>query len=191
LFLTGLFLTSCIFGISIAIYPNWWRKNNKNHAIDTQRVKTKRFFHGHHPDCIMFKSHVIIIKNKPRCAGCLGLFIGALLSIFLMMLYLVSPFKIPIIFYYILILIAIFVLIFVYIEIVLLKRHVFFHILLNIFLILSFFLITICVVELTENLIYSTLTILLCFLWLDTRIHLSKYKHQKICANCKQSCKSY
>ena len=75
LFVAGIFFTSCIFGISIAIYPNWWKKNkqNTNHTSNLKRSKTSRSFQGHHPDCNMFKNHIIIIKNKPRCAGCLGL----------------------------------------------------------------------------------------------------------------------
>jgi len=193
LFVAGAFFTSCIFGISIAIYPNWWRKNKKNtdHASDLSKGKTGKSFQGHHPDCSMFRSHIIIIKNKPRCAGCLGLIIGSLVSIFLMTLYLVIQFRLSIIMYYIFIIIGIFVLIFVYGEIILLKRQTFVHIILNILLIFSFLIITISVFEITKNLVYGVLTVLLCLLWLDTRIYISKYQHQRICASCKQSCKTY
>jgi len=193
LFIAGVFFVSCIFGISIAIYPNWWRKNKRNtdHNSNIQKSKTSRSFEGHHPDCNMFRSHIIIIKNKPRCAGCLGLTFGALISIFLMSLYLILSFKLPIVIYYILLILGILLLIFVYGEIMLSKRNMFFHILLNSLLILSFLFITIIVVELTENPVYGVLVVLLCFLWLDTRIHISNYQHQRICSFCNQECKSY
>jgi len=193
LLLAGVFFTSCIFGISIAIYPNWWRKNKQNtyHTSNLQRAATSRSFKGHHPDCSLFKNHIIIIKNKPRCAGCLGLIIGALASIFLMIIYLAITFVLSIIMYYVLLIIGILVLIFVYIEIILVKRQTFVHIILNGLLILSFFIITVSIIEITKNIVYGILTILLCFLWLDTRIHISKYQHQSICNSCKQLCKSY
>jgi hypothetical protein len=190
---TGVFITSCIFGISLAIYPNWWRKNkrNTNHTTNIKRPKTSRSFQGHHPNCKMFKNHIIIIKNKPRCAGCLGLIIGALASIILITFYLIIPLKLSTNINYILLIIGIIILIFVYIEILISKRNKFFHIIFNSLLIISFLTITISVLEISKNLIYAVLTILLCFLWLDTRIHISNQKHQKICNSCIQECKSY
>lgn len=187
------FFCSCIFGISIAIYPNWWRKNKRyaNHALNLQKAGKKIQFKGHHPDCIMFKNHTIVIKNKPRCAGCLGLILGAFISIILMILYLIIPFSFSISTYYIFLFIGIFILIFVYTGIIIFKRRIFLHIILNSFLVFSFFIITVSVAELSLNPIYGVLTVLLCFLWLDARIHISNLEHQKICASCKQICKSY
>jgi hypothetical protein len=193
LFVAGIFFISCIFGISIAIYPRWWIKNKQktNHKPNLKRPKTSRSFQGHHPDCSMFKNHIIFIKNKPRCAGCLGLIIGALSSILLITLYLIIPLKISINIYYIFLILGIIILIFVYIEILLSKRKKVVHILFNSLLILSFLIITISVLEITKNSIYTILTILLSFLWLDTRIHISNQKHQSICDSCIQECKSY
>ena len=192
-FVSFAFFASCIFGISIAIYPNWWRKNKQSadHTSNIQTSKKSRLFHGHHPDFNIFRSHVVIIKNKARCTGCLGLVIGALVSIFLMILYLILNFKFPIVMYYLILFFGIVLLIFVYGEIIISKRSMFFHILLNCLLILSFFVITISVFELTKNPIYGAITVIFCFLWLDTRIHISNYQHQRICASCVQECKSY
>jgi hypothetical protein len=191
--ITGIFITSCIFGISLAIYPNWWRKNKQktNHTNNIKRPKTSRSFQGHHPNCKMFKNHIIIIKNKTQCAGCLGLIIGALASIILITFYLIIPLKPSININYILLIIGIIILIFVNTEILISKRNKLFHIILNSLLIISFLTITISVLEISKNLIYAVLTILLCFLWLDTRIHISNQKHQKICNSCIQKCKSY
>jgi len=193
LFIAGIFFISCIFGISIAIYPSWWKKNKQktNHTPNLKRPKTSRSFQGHHPDCNMFKNHIIFIKNKPRCAGCLGLILGALTSILLITLYLTIPLKLSINIYYIFLILGIIILIFVYIEIRLLKRNNIVHILINSLLIISLLTITISVLEITKNSTYTILTILLSYLWLDTRIHISNQKHQNICQSCIQECKSY
>lgn len=193
LFIAAVFIFSCIFGISLAIYPNWWKKSKKNtdYNFNSKKSKTNRIFQGHHPNCNMFKNHIIIIKNKPRCTGCLGLIIGALASILLITLYLIIQFTLSINIYNILIIIGIIVLILVFIEISLPKRNKFLHILLNSLLIINFLTITISILEITKNLIYVAFTIILCFLWLDTRIHISKQQHHKICNSCPQNCKSY
>ena len=193
IFVTGIFFISCIFGISIAIHPNWWKKNkqNTNHLSNLKRPKTSKPFQGHHPDCYMFKNHILIIKNKTQCAGCLGLILGALTSIILIIFYLIFPLKLSINYFYMFFILGIIILILVYIEILFLRRNKSVHIILNTLLILSFLSITISVLEITKNMIYSILTILLCFLWLDTRIHLSNQKHKDICKNCDKECKSF
>ncbi len=193
LIVVGVFFISCIFGISIAIYPNWWRKNKQktNQKINLKKPKTSRLYKGHHPDCNIFKNHIILIKNKPRCTGCLGLIIGAISSFLLITIYLISPIKISKTYFFIFITIGIIVLFSIYIEILFLKRNTSIHIILNSLLIISFLTITIGVFEITKNLIYSISTILLCFLWLNTRIIFSKQKHKRTCQSCKQECKSY
>jgi len=193
LFVAAIFFASCLFGISLAIYPNWWRTytHQTNHTSKVQEEKIKRSFQGHHPDCKTFKSHVIVIKNKPRCAGCLGLALGSLVSILLMALYLFLPYRLPVAISYILLILGIFALLLVYGEIILNNRHTLIHIIINSLLVLSFLVITISVVEITKGPVYGILTILICFLWLDTRIHLSNQQHKNICASCTKSCKTY
>jgi hypothetical protein len=193
MFVAGAFFTSCIFGISIAIYPNWWRKNkqNPNHTSNLHKVKTSRSFKGHHPDCIEFKNHTILIRNKTRCAGCFGLIIGSIISIFLMALYLLIPNNLNQTIWYFIFLLGILIIPFIYIEIIFSKRNRNLHVISNSIFILGFFCLTISVLEITGNFSYGILTILFCFLWLDTRIQLSKQQHSKICSFCKQTCKSY
>jgi hypothetical protein len=193
IFVAVAFFTSCIFGISIAIYPNWWRKNKHitNYTSNLQIAKTSRSFQGHHPDCIRFKNHTIAIRNKTRCAGCFGLIIGSIISIFLLIIYLlITPSQHLIIWYYIFFL-GLLIIPFIYIEIIFSKRHRIVHVMSNSIFIFGFFCLTISVFEITGNFFYSILTIIFCFLWLDTRIQLSKQQHSKICGFCKQTCKSY
>jgi len=193
MFVAGAFFTSCIFGISIAIYPNWWRKNkqNPNHTSNLKNAKTSKSFKGHHPDCIEFKNHTILIRNKTRCAGCFGLIIGSIISIFLMALYLLIPNTLNQTIWYFIFFFGILIIPFIYIETIFSKRNRIIHVISNSIFILGFFCLTISVLEITGNFSYGILTILFCFLWLDTRIQLSKQQHSKICSFCKQTCKSY
>jgi len=193
LFVAGIFITSCLFGISIATYPNWWRKiqQNKNKTLETKSGKSKRQFKGHHPDCNFFINHVIKIRKKTRCAGCFGLIIGSVISIFLMIFYLLIPPSQHLIIWYFILIIGLLIIPLIYLEIIFSKRNINIHIISNIVFILGFFCITISIFEITRNFIYAILAIIFCFLWLDTRIRLSKYQHSRICAFCKQTCKSF
>lgn len=193
LFVAGIFITSCLFGISSAMYPNWWRKilHNKNNASDSKSGKIKRQFKGHHPDCNLFNNHVIVIRNKTKCAGCFGLIIGSVISIFLMIFYLLIPPSQHLIIWYFILIIGLVIIPLIYLEIIFSKRNKIIHIISNIVFIVGFFCITISIFEITRNFIYAILAIIFCFLWLDTRIRLSKHQHSRICAFCKQSCKSF
>jgi hypothetical protein len=80
---------------------------------------------------------------------------------------------------------------FVYAEIICPKRYASTHTILNIVLVFGFFCLTISILEITGDLIYGILTIILCFLWLDTRIQLSNWNHIRMCNSCPESCKMY
>jgi hypothetical protein len=193
LFVTVAFVTSCIFGISIAIYPSWWKKflRHADRKSNIKSEKTVRAFRGHHPDCDTFKSHSIMIKNKLRCAGCLGLIIGSIESIFMMVLFLFILPNLSLTTLYFLFGLGLLIPLFIYGEIMLPKRHAIIHIILNIALIFGFFCLTIGVIEITRNAIYAILTIIICFLLLDTRIQLSNWNHTRMCNSCPESCKMY
>jgi hypothetical protein len=191
--IAGVFITSCVVGISFTFYPNWIRRyypQKKNREKNTIK-EVKRLFQGHHPDCDIFQNHRIQWKHKTWCGGCLGLLIGLNVSIMLMILYLIIDFKQPKMISYLLFIIGLFILILVYFEIVYRKRHSLLHVFFNSLLPLSFFIITIAVVGLTGIVVYGFFTILLCFLWLDTRIQLSKWRHTLLCTYCTESCKMY
>jgi hypothetical protein len=99
LFVGGMFITSCIFGISLALYPRWFRRLTKHatHHLNSEKSrKITRKYKGHHPDCGNFQGHTIETKNKTLCAGCLGLSIGSIISIILAIIYIVTIRKEPI-----------------------------------------------------------------------------------------------
>jgi hypothetical protein len=189
----GMYISCCIFGISLALRPRLFKKNI-NHTIDVlqekESIQKKLKIKGHHPVCKQFINHTITINKKTYCAGCFGLALGGIISTILMIIYIfyidfVSSSNIlffPIVF----ILITL-----IYLELLIIKRHPLLHIVSNILLIICFFIITISILEITGDVRNSLIGILLSFLWLDTRIQLSKWKHTRICLKCKNPCKMY
>jgi hypothetical protein len=194
LFIVILSIPACIFGISIAFFPRWYKKklNGKNEGIKKENPQKKeREKKGHHPNCDQFQSHTVKIKNKTYCSGCLGLAIGSIITIFLLIFYIFIEIPKNLTILYLFILLGIFIICIVYIEIIFLKRKKIFHVLANIFLMVSFFLIVVGIFEITGNKIYGLITIILSFLWLDTRIQLSKWQHSSICNKCVELCKNF
>ena len=194
LFVGGVFITICLFGISLAIYPGWFKrfiKQEKQNPNRRQTQKAARKRKGHHPDCDQFQNHTIRINNKMFCAGCLGLSIGAILSIFLMILYIVIGNELYFTTFYFFMSLGLIIIGLVYIEIMLPIRHTIIPVISNAFLVISFLLIVVCIFEITGNKIYGAVSMLLSFLWLDTRIQLSYWQHSLICNNCTEQCKMY
>lgn len=192
LLLGGLFITICILGISLSFYPGWYKRTLKFRAQNKnkqQAQKPIRKRKGHHPNCKQFRNHRIKIKNKTLCAGCLGLAIGSIISILFMLIYLIfANFSFNFIFFIFLGLVIIFL---VYIEIFYPIKNAIIHTVSNTIFVLGLFLITLSIFEITSSIIYSVITIILLFLFLDTRIQISRYRHSLICNNCKEKCKMY
>ncbi len=194
LFIGGAFISSCLFGISLALRPNWIKRHTKQ-AIHGTNPKTPitnyRKRHGHHPDCEHFSSHTYKIKDGVLCAGCTGLALGSFISIFLMIIYLIFFIDIPRVVLLIFIIVGMGFIALNYVEIGVLKRGAFTHIISNSFLVVGFFLVIVGVFQLTGNVIYGILALIITFLWLDTRIQLSNWRHAVICRNCNETCKAY
>ncbi len=194
LFVGGVFISSCIFGISLALYPRWFRRLTK-HATPRQdgekyKINTRKY-KGHHPDCGNFQSHTIETKNKTLCAGCLGLSIGSIISIVLTIIYMVIIREKTATGFCYVVFLGLIIIGFAYVEIMLPIRHAVVHVISNIFLVLSFFLVTISIFEITGNKIYGMLGVIISFLFLDTRIQLSNWQHARICESCSETCKVY
>jgi len=191
---SGVFIVSCIFGISLAIRPGWYRRFTKDQNHNAKRKQghnITRKHKGHHPDCNQFQNHTVIIRNRTICAGCLGLSIGCIISIFLMIFYVfLAHGKFSNIFYFFIFL-GLIIIGLVYVEIIFPTRYTIIHIISNVFLVVGFLLITISIFEITGKMIYGLISILLSFLWLDTRIQLSTYRHSLICNKCNKECKMY
>jgi hypothetical protein len=181
----GTFIISCIFGIYAAVKPDWVYSK----GVDNQQSQIKII--GHHPDCGEFNNHVIKIKNRILCPGCYGLGLGSVISILLMSSYIVFPIEIQHIHLYVLVILGMLLIVLNYVEITIPTRIAYFHLISNIFLVISFFLIILGILHLTGNMIYGLLAVLISYLWLDTRIQLSVWRHSRVCQNCSESCKVY
>jgi hypothetical protein len=187
----SVFIIICIIGITLAFWPGWIGDiflKDQTQVGHQNSVDKNRKIKGHHLDCDNFNGHRFAINNKILCAGCIGLAGGSALAIFLMILYLIIPFHLSQLIYQILILIGFTFIGLNYIEVVIIKRNPKVHLGINTLLPVSFFFITIAVLELTGELAPGLIVIIILFLWLDTRIQLSKWHHDYICEICNEKC---
>ena len=190
--LSVLFTVVCLFGISFAIKPNWVNVLIEHdtpgdfHFQPRSKSKKRR---GHHPVCDEFKSHTIYIKGKTYCAGCTGLALGATVSIILILLYSIVNFEIPNVIYFIFIIIGFSLILLNFIQIIYFHKNKKLHLLSNFFMVISFLLVVMAIFQLTGSIIFGILGIMISILWLDTRIILSKWNHERICEKCKYACK--
>ena len=108
-----------------------------------------------------------------------------------MILYIIMDFHLTLMVSYLVLFLGFLILLGVFFEAFRQSRHAMVHLLTNSMLPLSFTLFTITVENHTGEFVYGFFTIILCFLWLDTRVYLSKRNHSRLCAACPESCKMY
>ena len=65
------------------------------------------------------------------------------------------------------------------------------HVLSNLILVMGFLVVIIGVTSSSMDVMFGLFATLICYLWLDARIQLSAWKHEKACGLCDQSCRSY
>ncbi|MFX1491433.1 MAG: hypothetical protein ACFFBU_04180, partial [Promethearchaeota archaeon] len=190
------FTTICILGIIAGISPSHCRLSSQKKQTQGEYreppTQTKDKFppiekRGHHPTCTPYASHVFSFRKKVYCAGCTGLVTGAIIaligttSFFFFGVKLIFP---EIIFW----------LGFVFVGIGLLQhpfyrlfklRHGRVRVIINALFVIGSFLILTSTVQLTNNILFSIYLLLLICYWIFTRIVMSRWAHQRICAQCK------
>jgi hypothetical protein len=193
LVVSAFFIVSCCVGMSLALYPGWFRQRATIHVMTREQVNgpPSRAFSGHHPDCSRFDAHRITIGARTWCAGCLGLVVGALGSIVLMALYVAASPAIPRFGSQLLFLLGFVCVIIVFIETLVKNRRPTPHLFFNVALIVGFSLITMSITELSGKGLFGVLAVLLCAVMLSTRVTLSSWRHQRTCDSCTASCKMY
>ena len=87
----SIFIFICILGMVAAVSPSRCsgfinpKKFLNPNKIDYEKEKVteniKIEFKGHHPECNNFNNHRYNLFGRTYCAGCSGLFIGAVISI--------------------------------------------------------------------------------------------------------------
>lgn len=192
--LVGLvFIFCCLIGLSLAFKPNWLRNVIRPDIQGPKHINNtkNRARYGHHPVCEQFINHTIKFKNKILCAGCTGLAIGSIISIVLMAIYFVFFNEIPRTILLIFIIFGMILIAINFIEVIITIKNTGIHIVSNMSLVLGFFLVVVGMFQLTGVIIYGMFGIIISFLWLDTRIQLSKWRHNRQCSNCIEQCKAY
>ena len=160
--------------------------------MSKNKIKNKKINRiGHHPNCQNFKNHIIKIKKRVYCTGCLGLGIGSIISIIILFFYLILLNNHSILIYQYLFYLGIIFIYLSFLDSLILKKFKIIHILSNILLIIGFLLIILCTFEVTGKLIFGLIGILASFLFLETRIQISILNHVTICNNCMKECKMY
>ncbi|MDY6965587.1 MAG: hypothetical protein SVM80_06400 [Halobacteriota archaeon] len=194
LLLGGIFITICIFGFSLAIRPNWISGLTKQPNHDPEKKGSqikKRRIQGHHPDCEQFEGHTIKINEKILCAGCTGLALGSIISIILMGAYVVLPGRIKPHILHQLIILGMTFKILNFIETLIPMKNSLLHTISNIFLVIGFSFIVVGIFQQTGSTSYGIITVIISLLFLDTRIQISSWQHDKICRDCSEDCKIY
>ncbi|NIN69724.1 MAG: hypothetical protein GTO63_34580 [Anaerolineae bacterium] len=188
----GAFIASCAFGISLAVRPGWTRRLGagigEEAPKDLDHPPGQR---GHHPACELFESHTVKWRDRTLCAGCTGLAIGSFVSVPLMGMYVVLQAELPIWALQALLASGLALVGAKYIETLSPWSRASGRIISNGLLVVGFFLIVMSVLELSGSAVLGVLGVVVSFLFLDTRIQLSRWRHVRTCSECSESCKVY
>ncbi len=185
------FFASCALGLSMALRPGWYKRKGRREDQPSKKIETSRSTVGHHPDCASFDRHRTRIGERTFCAGCLGITIGSILALFLMATYIIAAQSGMRSWGQSLLLLGSLTIVLAYAEAAYPKRNVALHVFLSAILIVGFLSITIGMLESSGNAIIGLMGILFSFLWMNTRISISHWRHALLCAQCGQPCKSY
>lgn len=188
----SVFIASCVFGISLAIRPGWTRRLIAGKSDEVSRELAQvRGRRGHHPDCEYFDSHTIRWGDRTLCAGCTGLAAGSTVSILLMSLYVALPTELPVGVLHALLVLGLALVAAKYVETVLPLDRAYARLISNGLFIVGFSLLVVGAFVLSGSTVFGILGVVISFLFLDTRIQLSRWRHTKTCRDCSEDCKVY
>lgn len=181
----------CILGTVAGIFPSkcsslfHFRKAEQRQftskAVDQPRKVL--VLRGHHPDCGSFTAHVFRLGHRVFCAGCIGLIVGAVLSLFALAGYLFLDTTLGT--SQVVLWVGI-----LGVSFGLLQYHLFnwgkssVHLSVNSVFVFSVFLLLATVDSMTQNVVIDFYLIALSVFWLYTRILLSRLDHKRICNTC-------
>jgi hypothetical protein len=190
LVISSALLASCVLGIVSSSKVVHFRRANGPGSRDDISSGSRRQHIGHHPDCEGFKDHTVTIGGRTRCSGCLGLGLGCIIGLLLIMVYLIAPGIAPDQ-GSALVAIGLLMVLTNLVETAHHSRTPAWHMMANAILPVGFVLVTVGAAESTGKVAIGLLAVLISFLWLETRIHISDWKHAEICRKCGRECRSY
>ena len=155
-----------------------------DNSVESESGKNcKKELTGHHPECDNFKNHTYTLRGKKYCAGCSGLFTGALLAVIGIIIYYFYGIQLsnP----YLIFFIGFFCVLTALLQSFLLNinfntgKFIF-----NLILVVGAFLILITLIEITGSIFIQFYFLSLVFIWILARITNSEKKHIDICEKC-------
>jgi hypothetical protein len=144
-----------------------------------------RLIHGHHPECREFESHEFQFSGRRICAGCTGLFLGALISVTVSLKHMTLGFSgLPTVYGFL----GVTAIVAVLGSLVLVSpSRPLVRAVQNFVLVLGFSLVLISV-EVLGGFFRGGLVVGLCVVWMSTRIQISRWSHDRVCSGCVDAC---
>jgi membrane-associated protease RseP (regulator of RpoE activity) len=116
---------------------------------------------------------------------------GATISAFLMMIYVVSDWAVPVALLPAFMAFGFGAVLTAFVEAAIGRRRPLLHLVVNNAMIVGFFFLVVGMVEVAGNGVSGLLVVSFSFLWIDTRIQLSQWRHSIVCDECYEDCKAY
>jgi hypothetical protein len=187
----SLFVLICLSGIVAGISPSTCSslirsatRDGRQTALTSSKQSGVKESKGHHPDCGSFSTHTFQFRGRTYCAGCTGLIVGAVASIFGTIGYLALRPQFEEIGG------MLFWLGFLGVSLGLLQHNLplvernYTHLLLNIVFVFGAFLLLVGMMEMGGSLIIEGYFLVLALYWILTRVMLSQEEHRRICDEC-------
>ena len=175
------FASICLLGAFASLFPK--RCTVLGHSVKTKNgspryppAKSK----GHHPDCEHFSSHIINVEGHALCAGCTGLFVGALMSLAGALSYFFLRSNIG--GDSLAVALGSLGLILGFAQFAL---RGFLRSAMNVLFVVGAFLILMGMDQLAKNFFVDLFILAMIVFWILTRIELSRWEHDRVCKRCR------
>ena len=181
-----IFVSLCVFGAVATLFPRRCSPEIRATAdLPPSRytdVLGIRVIHGHHSDCSGFINHEIRLGEKRICAGCLGLLAGSFMAIIIAVALAIQSVPVPpqsgplgLAF----------VVAGLAYSVMIPGSPPVLRTVLNTFLVTGFALIYLVLTNVRG---LGLMGISLSIFWMYTRIRLSRWSHERLCAGCDEPC---
>jgi len=196
----SLFMVICCLGATAAVLPSkcsgtfHHRQTGDYRLLEGTGTNLDQWaimLKGHHPTCGSFTNHMLQVRGKTYCAGCLGLLTGALIAIAVGLTYSLDivRFESETTFVFWFGFAAVFVGLIQYAKPLMMKGSV--HFFLNVVFVVGAFFLLIGVIEINGSLAVEMYLLVMTLYWIFTRIILSEREHERICTICEVSSCAY
>ena len=184
----AVFSAMCVMGAVATLFPHHCSSSVSIPSdLDESRYTVLmgvRLVHGHHPGCGKFGGHELVLKGKTLCAGCTGLFAGAIAALSTAALYFIFDYRLPALAGYVGLGFVVLGLLY---NILLKQGPPFVRTALNFLFVLGFALVMVAVDGVGDPGL-GFFAIGLCTYWMFTRIQLSRWSHDRVCGACDEDC---